>query len=696
MKQKMPFHAACRAMCVVLLIVPTVGAAPASVRATASAPRPTAGSAQTVSFTATAKMVQQWTVPPGVGSVQYDVVGADNGPGAGGYAAHVQGMFSVVPGSVLDVWVGLQGTGHVGSTPGVGGWGGRDGVRHGGNGGQNINGGVGGGGATEVDLHDGSANPPVLVVAGGGGGSASLAAAGCPAIGAGGCGAVAVTGHGADGQNGLGDGVADHLPHGGAGGTPAGGTGGPVGSGGSGVSGGSGGGAGGYAGGGGGGGGYGGGGGGAGSGLASSVAAGGGSGGSYGLGATFSQALFTGPGAVTFTFTPIDAPSGAARFVPLAPARLLDTRTPTDITGGAALLAGEGIDLQVAGRGGVPASGATAVVLNVTAAQAAAPGFITVWPTLQAKPLVSNLNVTEAGQNIANATTVRLGTNGKVSLYSQSGTNLVVDVAGYYMPVAAAVRNGRYTPLTPSRILDTREAIGVPGTRPIAADTMVDLLVAGRGGVPVSGVTAVVLNVTAADALAPGFVTVWPSGTTRPDASSLNVTAGGQNIANLVVVPLGAGGHVSLYTQSGTQLVADVEGWFGDDSQPVAAAGLYEPVDPARVLDPRIGLGVASTGAVEPGGAIALRLPGTGGIPSTGVAAVVMNVTAAAATGPGYVTVWPSDRAQPTASNLNVTFSGQNIPNLVIEAVSPNGTVSMFTQSGSHLIADVAGYYLSG
>ena len=73
-----------------------------------------------------------------------------------------------------------------------------------------------------------------------------------------------------------------------------------------------------------------------------------------------------------------------------------------------------------------------------------------------------------------------------------------------------------------------------------------------------------------------------------------------------------------------------------------------------------------------------------------------MNVTAAASTGPGFVTVWPASLAQPTVSNLNVTFAGQNIPNLVVVPISPTGDVSLFTQGGGHLIADIAGVFITG
>jgi hypothetical protein len=387
-------------------------------------------------------------------------------------------------------------------------------------------------------------------------------------------------------------------------------------------------------------------------------------------------------------------PAGATRFVPLSPFRLLDTRDVNDITGGNPLAAGDGLDLQILGRNELPAANVTAVVLNVTAAEALAPGFVTVWPSQQIRPTVSNLNVTAVGQNIANLVTVKVGANGKVSLYSQAGTHLVVDVAGYYEPVDAPVSAGRYTPLAPKRILDTRESNGVPGTLPVPAGGRIDVAVAGRGNVPTVGVEAVVLNVTAAEALAAGFVTVWPAGQLKPTASNLNVTFAGQNIANLVIVPLGTNGQVSFYSQSGTHLIADVAGWFGDASQPNGVDGLFEPLDPSRILDTRFANGIATTTPVPPGGEITLTVADRGGAPATGVAAAVLNVTAAEATAPGFITVWPAGSTRPVVSNLNVTSAGQNIPNLVSVSVSPAGTVSLHSQGGSHLIADLAGYYV--
>jgi hypothetical protein len=71
----------------------------------------------------------------------------------------------------------------------------------------------------------------------------------------------------------------------------------------------------------------------------------------------------------------------------------------------------------------------------------------------------------------------------------------------------------------------------------------------------------VVLNVTATEPTAPGFVTVWPAGQPRPLASTLNFSPG-DNVANLVMVALGPGGTLSIYQFGGsTHVVADVVGY---------------------------------------------------------------------------------------------------------------------------------------
>jgi hypothetical protein len=210
-------------------------------------------------------------------------------------------------------------------------------------------------------------------------------------------------------------------------------------------------------------------------------------------------------------------------YTALTPARILDTRTTT---GGhnSPLGPGQSLDLTVTGAGGVPASGVSAVVLNVTATDTSAPSFLTVWPTGQPRPTASNLNWT-AGKIIPNLVQAKVGAAGKVSMFNfQGSTNVVADVVGWYSDGTSATAAG-FTGLPPSRILDTRTTTGGHNS-PLGPGQSLDLTVTGVGGVPASGVTAVVLNVTATDTTAPSFLTAWATGQPRPTASNLNWAAG--------------------------------------------------------------------------------------------------------------------------------------------------------------------------
>jgi hypothetical protein len=200
------------------------------------------------------------------------------------------------------------------------------------------------------------------------------------------------------------------------------------------------------------------------------------------------------------------------------------------------------------------------VVVNVTAVNPTSSGFITVWPSGTARQQTSNLNF-QAGQNIPNLVVVPVGADGKIQLFngSNGSVQLLADVTGYILG-GTPTTPGAVASLTPSRIMDTRTNLGVTGAVPALGTA--SLQVTGQGGVPATGVSAVILNVTAVSPASSGFITVWPSGTTRQQTSNLNFQAG-QNIPNLVVVPVGADGKIQLYNGStaGVQLLADVTGY---------------------------------------------------------------------------------------------------------------------------------------
>jgi uncharacterized delta-60 repeat protein len=373
---------------------------------------------------------------------------------------------------------------------------------------------------------------------------------------------------------------------------------------------------------------------------------------------------------------------------PVAPVRVLDTRTGLGSAGGR-LQAGGTLALQVAGRGGVPSAGATAVVLNVTVTEPTAGSFLTAWPAGRSRPLASNLNFA-AGQTVPNLVVVKLGAGGVVNLYNLSGSaHVIADVAGWY-GAGPASPGARYSAITPARILDTRTGDGAPAAK-VGAESTISLQVTGRGGVPATGVSAVVLNVTATEPTAGSFLTAWPAGSARPLASNLNY-APGQTAPNLVIVKVGDGGKVNLYNYAGgVHVIADVAGWYGADGATTGA--LFSSVVPSRTLDTRTGQGTTAAVRLGTGSTLTLQVTGKGGVPASGVSAVILNVTVTEPTAGSFLTVWPAGETRPMASNLNYVV-GQTVPNLVAVKVGVGGKVNLYNHSGSvHVIADVAGWY---
>ena len=388
--------------------------------------------------------------------------------------------------------------------------------------------------------------------------------------------------------------------------------------------------------------------------------------------------------------------TNGSTYHPLAPVRVLDTRSgvgaPTARIGAKA-----SIDLKVTGVGGVPVTGVTSVVLNVTATGASGPqSFLTVWPRGTTRPLASNLNFS-AGASVPNLVVSRVGDGGSVSIFNDTGTvDVVADVQGWYSNAVDGV-GASFVPVNPARLLDTRVGTGTDGAvGAVPPGTLIQLQVAGAGGVPASGARAVVLNMTVDRATGPeSFLTVWPAATPRPVASNLNFTSGPAT-TNLVVAQLGPDGKVNIYNNVGsTDVIADVEGWFAAPATPTPGSR-YFGLSPTRVLDTRTGVG-AGGGASRfgAGATLDLTVAGVAGVPAN-VTSVILNVTVAEPTGPeSYLTLFPNGTGRPLASNLNFV-AGEIVPNLVVVRVQ-NGKVSIYNNVGStHVIADVQGWFGAG
>ena len=200
---------------------------------------------------------------------------------------------------------------------------------------------------------------------------------------------------------------------------------------------------------------------------------------------------------------------------------------------------------------------------------------------------------------------------------------LTTSSSGALSPALAPPPTTGFTALDPVRLFDTRPdepqgVVPVLKTRYGGPDVLT-LRIPGIIGVPLSGASAVSLNVTVVDPIAAGFVTVYPCGD-RPSTSSLNFVAG-QTVPNAVIAPLSAAGEICVFSSVDTHVIADINGWFAIESG-------FTALPPARVFDTRPD---EVQGAVEVSkqayGDLKIKITGAAGVPPSGVDAVSLNVT---------------------------------------------------------------------
>ncbi|NUR81416.1 MAG: CHAP domain-containing protein [Dermatophilaceae bacterium] len=356
-----------------------------------------------------------------------------------------------------------------------------------------------------------------------------------------------------------------------------------------------------------------------------------------------------------------------------APARLLDTRTGV----GAPLArvpSGSAVTVQVTGRAGVPATGVETVLLNVNATGPAAAGYLTAHANGTTQPGSRAMSYAAGG---ATTTLVlsRVGTDGKVRLYTSATTDLSADLVGW-SPTGGYVSGG-----APTRVLDTRNGVGTPKAR-LAAGGTLTLPLLGRAGVPMTGVGAVLLDVSAAAPSAGGFLTTWPAGAARPAAPQTRYEAAGA-ATGLVEAQLGTGGAVTIHSTAQTDVLVDVVGWLATGADQVA-------LGPTPVLDSQAGLGYPA-GRVAAGQAPAVPVVGRAGVPTTGVRAAVLTVTVVSPTAAGYVTAYPSGSGETPYATVKYA-SGRTVTNTVLVPVGLDGSVRVKTSAAAYLRVDVQGY----
>ena len=382
----------------------------------------------------------------------------------------------------------------------------------------------------------------------------------------------------------------------------------------------------------------------------------------------------------------------------LTPARIADTRTGL---GGAPNGPTRSLVVSTAGRAGVPARGVSAVAVNITIRPGSVGGFVTAYPTGSPRPHTSNMNFTRR-QTVAQMAVVSVNGAGQFTIEASAPAHFVVDVEGYFTSADTASTRGLFNPVAPARIMDSRSGTGALGPGSTAV-----LQVTGRGGVPATGVSAVVINTTIAGPTRAGFVTDYPTGSTRPATSTLNFVPG-QTVANRAIVPVGTGGTISIYNDSGmTRPVIDVSGYF-TDGVVNSTGGYYVPVTSSRVVDTRywqttsyLSTRTLKTQKIAGQRCVlspARTLCGRVLVPPVTAAqrpiAALLNITAVPRGGSGYLTAFPAGSPIPSSSDVSFT-SSTVASNIAFVSLGSRGEVSVHNSGGpADVVEDVSGYFV--
>ncbi|MEI6498124.1 MAG: hypothetical protein WCO88_15800 [Actinomycetota bacterium] len=252
-----------------------------------------------------------------------------------------------------------------------------------------------------------------------------------------------------------------------------------------------------------------------------------------------------------------------------SPQRFLDTR---DGLGAPKSRVKGGTELRVpvAGGHGVPAN-AGAVVFNATVVNAVGGGFLAVYPCGQPTPATSTVNFA-AGGVVPNLVTSALGPGGDVCFFANVDVDIVGDVAGYFAGATAGVM----LLSKPERIVDSRDGTGGPQAKVTLTPRVVQ--VSGVASVP-QGASAALVNLTATNGVAAGWLAAYPCDTAPPEVSNLNFSKN-QNVSNAAVVKLAADGTFCVRANQSVDVVVDVTGYTTGNQWIVS-------LPPQRVYDTR-------------------------------------------------------------------------------------------------------------
>ncbi len=373
-------------------------------------------------------------------------------------------------------------------------------------------------------------------------------------------------------------------------------------------------------------------------------------------------------------------PPPPVQFVALPPCRVVDTRPESG--GDGPIQGGTSEDFALPdGDCNIPTT-ATVYSLNVTVVPNGRLGYLTIWPTGQDQPLVSLMNSLD-GRIKANAAIVPGGADDAVSVYVSDTTNVVIDIDGYF--ASADDSTLAFYPLTPCRVVDTRNANGHLGGPFLASGVERDFPVLESTCIP-QGVTpaAYSFNVTAVPHPAGqrlGYLSVWPVGQQQPVVSTLNNPTG-TIVANAAIVPAGTEGAIAVFPNNNTDLLIDIDGYFA--APDTGGLSLY-PTALCRVLDTRDNNGQPFQGERT------VNVVGSSCAPPATAQAYVFNATVVPPGHLGYLTLWPDGEDQPVVSTLNASDAAIT-SNMAIVPTN-NGSIDAYASALTQLILDISSYF---
>ena len=394
----------------------------------------------------------------------------------------------------------------------------------------------------------------------------------------------------------------------------------------------------------------------------------------------------------------------AGKFHPVAPARIVDTRRGLGIA--MAVRPGDGRlgdpnpvnrlamrvnhEFVVTGRGGVPTTGVSAVLANVTVVSGKSAGGLRLFPkpprtsVFQDQSSFPATNTQSPGVQFkaldtrASMQLLKVGVGGRVrvDLVSLASVHVIVDVIGWVDSSHPAQGGSRLVAVSPSRLFDTRSGLNTTQA-PMVHDETRTMLVADGTTVPANA-TSVLGVMSSINATAVGFDVVWPAGTARPSASSINTVISAPR-SNLASSPTDANGNWSVYHAAGSaNLFFDVAGY---STEAVGAGGVTTPMVATRVLNPT---------AVAARSTRSVKVAGVGGVPASGVKGVFLLLNSNSTNSNGHITAY-SGAVMPNSSNINWTVNAP-VASLAFVPVAADGTVKLYAAASTTLTVDLMGW----